>query len=207
MDQLKLAKYFLLLNDSQLHSIKSGNEQAFEQLFRAQYPILCGYARKYLDDSDQAEEVVQEMFFNFWQKREKVEINISLEAYLFRSVRNSCLNYLKHLKIREEHRLATTEEIRRKEQEVQDNVVALELQEKIENVIDQLPPERKRIFKMSRYEELKYKEIAEKLNLSVKTVEAQMSKALKYLRQHLSEYLSVSIIIIVEFLINILGGE
>jgi len=195
------------LNNSQLHSIRTGNEQAFEQLFRAQYPALCGYARKYLDDVDQAEEVVQEMFFNFWQKKEKLEINISLEAYLFRSVRNSCLNYLKHLKIREEHRLATSHEIRKKEQEVHDSVETLELQEKIENVIEQLPPERKKIFRMSRYEELKYKEIADKLNISVKTVEAQMSKALKFLRQHLSEYLSVAIILIVEILIDILGGE
>jgi RNA polymerase sigma-70 factor (ECF subfamily) len=195
------------LNNSQLHNIKSGDEQAFEQLFRAQYPVLCGYARKYINDLDQAEEIVQEMFFNFWQKKEKLEINISVEAYLFRSVRNSCLNYLKHLKIREEHRLATTQEIKKKEQEVHDNVVALELQEKIESVIEQLPPERKKIFKMSRYEELKYKEIAEKLNLSVKTVEVQMSKALKYLRQHLSEYMSVAIIMILEILINILGGE
>ena len=195
------------MNNSQLHNIKSGDEQAFEQLFRAQYPVLCGYARKYIDDLDQAEEIVQEMFFNFWQKKENLEINISVEAYLFRSVRNSCLNYLKHLKIREEHRLATSQEIRKKEQEVHDSVVALELQEKIESVIEQLPPERKKIFKMSRYEELKYKEIADKLNLSVKTVEVQMSKALKYLRQHLSEYMSIAIIVILEILINILGGE
>lgn len=195
------------MSNSQLHSIRSGDEQAFEQLFRAQYPVLCGYARKYLNDIDQAEEVVQEMFFNFWQKKEKLDINISIEAYLFRSVRNSCLNYLKHLKIREEHRLATNQELRKKEQEVHDNVVALELQEQIENVIDQLPPERKKIFKMSRYEELKYKEIAEKLNLSVKTVEAQMGKALKHLRLHLADYLSVTIIFIIEAIINILGGE
>lgn len=195
------------MNNSILNHIKDGDEQAFEKLFKDQYPILCGYARKYLDDVDQAEEIVQEMFFNFWQKRTKMDINISLEAYLFRSVRNSCLNYLKHLKIREEHRLATNQEIRQKEQEIHDTVVVLELQEKIERVIDQLPPERKRIFKMSRYEELKYKEIAEKLNLSVKTIEAQMGKALKFLRIHLSDYLSFFIIFIAEFLINILGGE
>jgi len=195
------------LSNSLLHNIQSGNEQAFEQLFRSQYPILCGYARKYLDDTDQAEEVVQEMFFNFWQKKDQLEINISVEAYLFRSVRNSCLNYLKHLKIREEHRLATAHEIRQKEQSIHDNVEALELQEKIESVIAKLPPERQKIFKMSRYEELKYKEIAEKLNLSIKTVEVQMSKALKFLRQHLSEYLSLAIILVLKILINILGGE
>ena len=125
-----------MLNNSQLHRIKSGDEQAFEKLFKAQYPALCGYARKYLEDLDQAEEVVQEMFFNFWQKREKIEINISAEAYLFRSVRNSCLNYLKHLKIREEHRLATSEEIRRKEQEVQAALFA-ELRDTYDVVIHQ----------------------------------------------------------------------
>ena len=195
------------MDTSLLHSIKKGDEQVFEKLFKDQYPVLCGYARKYLDDTDQAEEIVQEMFFNFWRKREKMNINTSVEAYLFRSVRNACLNYLKHLKIREEYRLATNQEIRQKEQEVHDNVIALELQERIEHVIDQLPPERKRIFKMSRYEELKYKEIAEKLNLSVKTIEAQMSKALKFLRLQLSDYLSMFIIFIIEILINIIGGE
>ncbi len=156
---------------------------------------------------DQAEEIVQEMFFNFWQKREKTEISISLEAYLFRSVRNACLNYLKHLKIREQYRLATNQELRNKEQEVHDHVVALELHDRIENAIDQLPTERRRIFKMSRYEELKYKEIAERLGISVKTVEVQMSKALKFLRQHLSDYLSIFIIFMAQILINILGGE
>ena len=98
-------------------------------------------------------------------------------------------------------------EIRKKEQVIHDNVVAMELQERIENIIDQLPPERKKIFKMSRHEELKYKEIGAKLNISVKTVEAQMSKALKYLRVHLSDYLSLFLVFILEVLINILGGE
>jgi RNA polymerase sigma-70 factor (ECF subfamily) len=97
------------LNNSQLHLIKSGDEQAFEQLFKTHYPALCGYARKYFGDLDQAEEIVQKMFFNFWQKRDKVKINISAEAYRLKSVRNSCLN---HLKIREEHRLASNEQIR-----------------------------------------------------------------------------------------------
>lgn len=195
------------MNSSLLYSIRSGDEKAFETLFKDQYPILCGYARKYLNDVDQAEEIVQEMFFSFWQKKEKLEINTSLEAYLFRSVRNACLNYLKHMKIREQYKLANNQEIRQKEQEIHDYVVAIELQERIENVIDQLPPKRKKIFKMSRFEELKYKEIAEKLNISVKTVEAQLSKALKFLRLHLSDYLSLFIIFILEILINILGGE
>ena len=195
------------MNSHQLISIQSGDEQVFEQLFRKQYPILCGYAGKYINDQDQAEEIVQEMFFKFWQKKERLDINTSIEAYLFRSVRNSCLNYLKHLKIREEHRLATNSEQRKKEMEVHDTMEALELQERIDQAVEQLPPERKKIFKMSRNEDLKYKEIAEKLNLSIKTVEVQMSKALKHLRSHLSDYLSLIIILSLEILINILGGE
>ncbi len=195
------------MSTSPLHNIQSGDEKAFELLFKAQYPVLCGYARKYLDDTDHAEEIVQEMFFNFWQKKEKLEISTSLEAYLFRSVRNACLNYLKHLKVREEYRLATNQELLRKEQEIHDHVVGLELQDKIDQVISQLPPERQKIFKMSRFDELKYKEIAEKLNLSVKTVEVQMSKALKFLRLHLAEYLSLVILFILEVLILFLGGE
>ena len=195
------------MNTSLIHSIRTGDEKVFEKLFKDHYPVLCGYAKKYINDIDQAEEIVQDMFFNFWQKRDKMDINISVEAYLFRSVRNSCLNYLKHLKVREEHRLATNIELKRKEQEVYDNVVALELQERIDRVIEQLPKERKRIFKMSRYEELKYKEIAERLNLSVKTVEAQMSKALKFLRLQLSDYLSLFIVFVLDILIYFLGGE
>ena len=192
---------------SSLHSIQSGNEKAFEELFKTQYPALCGYARKYLEDIDQAEEIVQEMFFNFWQKKETMKINTSLEAYLFRSVRNACLNYLKHLKIQEQYKLANNQEIKQKEQEIHDTVVAMELEEKIEQIIDQLPPERQKVFKMSRHEELKYKEIAQKLNISIKTVEVQMSKALKFLRMHLSDYLSLVFIYILELFIKILGGE
>lgn len=192
---------------SSLHSIQSGNEKAFEELFKTQYPALCGYARKYLEDIDQAEEIVQEMFFNFWQKKENMKINTSLEAYLFRSVRNACLNYLKHLKIQEQYKLANNQEIKQKEQEIHDTVVAMELEEKIEQIIDQLPPERQKVFKMSRHEELKYKEIAQKLNISIKTVEVQMSKALKFLRMHLSDYLSLVFIYVLELFIKILGGE
>lgn len=192
---------------SSLHSIQSGNEKAFEELFKSQYPALCGYARKYLEDIDQAEEIVQEMFFNFWQKKETMKINTSLEAYLFRSVRNACLNYLKHLKIQEQYKLANNQQIKQKEQEIHDTVVAMELEEKIEQIIDQLPPERQKVFKMSRHEELKYKEIAQKLNISIKTVEVQMSKALKFLRMHLSDYLSLVFIYILELSIKILGGE
>ncbi len=155
---------------------------------------MCGYVSRYVDDPDQAEEIVQEVFYNFWNKRSEIFITGSLESYLFRAARNSSLNYIKHLKVR--HEYATAREVLMKEEEsrVTDEVVELELHQKIDECIEQLPAERQRIFKMSRFEGLKNKEIAEKLNISIKTVEAQMGKALKYLRENLVDYLSVLLI-------------
>jgi RNA polymerase sigma-70 factor (ECF subfamily) len=152
---------------------------------------MCGYAKKYLSDLDQAEEIVQDIFFNFWSKRHNLQISTSLEAYLFRSVRNSCLNFLKHLKVREQYKLANEQSIKNEEKNVQDQVIALELQDKIDTCVEQLPPERKKIFKMSRYEGFKYREIADELGISIKTVEVQMGKALKFMREQLVDFLPV----------------
>jgi RNA polymerase sigma-70 factor, ECF subfamily len=183
-----------------LHKIKNGDEAAFKELFLLHYAALCGYAKKFIDDLDQAEEVVQDLFFNLWQKREKIEINTSLEAYLYRSVRNSCLNLLKHYKIRDTYKVANQKAIRESEGVHSDSVVENELQESIELAIESLPPERKKIFKMNRLEGMKYKEIADELGISIKTVEAQMSKALKHLRDRLADYFVWNLVIMVELL-------
>lgn len=171
-----------------LDKIRNGDENAFRELFLLQYAGLCAYANKYVNDVDQAEEVVQDLFFNIWKKRDKLEINLSIEAYLFRSVRNACLNILKHIRIREIYKVAHEQEIRESESNQANTLEAGELEEAIEIAIESMPPERKRIFKMSRIDGLKYREIADILNLSVKTVEAQMGKALKYLRDTLEDY-------------------
>lgn len=189
-----------------VEQIRSGNQLAFESVFRQHYKGMCGYAAKYLSDLDQAEEIVQDIFFNFWNKKENLHINTSLEAYLFRSVRNACLNFLKHLKIREQYKLANERLIQEEEKNVQDNVIALELQEKIDSCVAQLPPERQKIFKMSRYEGLKYREIAEKLGISIKTVEVQMGKSLKFMREQLVDFLPV-IYIFINWVLDILGKE
>lgn len=171
--------------------IRSGDESAFEQLFRQQYRGMVGYASKYLYDVDEAEEIVQEVFFNYWNKRKSLEITGSIEAYLFRAVRNSCLNYLKHQQVKNQYVQAQEKPLQEEESRTSDRVVELELQQKIDDCIEQLPPERQRIFKLSRYEGLKYKEIADQMGLSVKTIENQMGKALKFLRENLTEYLPV----------------
>ncbi|GAA0890838.1 RNA polymerase sigma-70 factor [Fulvivirga kasyanovii] len=176
--------------------IRSGDEQAFEVLFKRHYAGMCGYAFRYVEDNAQAEEVVQDVFLNFWEKRLTLEITGSIEAYLYRSVRNACLNHIKHTKVKLRYAESQVMSLSETDNQVSDKVVELELREKIDICVDQLPPERKRIFKLSREEGLKYKEIAGQLGLSVKTVEAQMGKALKFLRENLMEYLPVLAILV-----------
>ena len=180
------------------------DEKSFEQLFRVQYAPLCGYARKYIDDPDQSEEVVQEVFVNLWQKRDSIEVTSTIESYLFRSVRNTCLNILKHFKVREKHKDGITTSYDNSSNQADNRVLELELMNQIEELISGLPPERQKVFKLSRFEGMKYKEIAEELGISVKTVEAQMGKALKYLRENLSEYLPVIMIAIIAYIFILL---
>ena len=162
--------------------------KGFEQLFHTHYNELCSYANMFLNDLDAAEEIVQELFVKFWENKEKINISSSARSYLFRSVRNSCLNFIKHQKIEESYK-KYNEEVRESESiSVDDEYEGSELEIKIRKAIDQLPPERKKVFIMSRFEGLKYKEIAEKQGISIKTVENQMGKAIKFLRQELSDY-------------------
>ncbi len=159
----------------------------FEKIFRDHYSNLCAYANHFLKDTDASEEVVQEVMYKLWMQRSAIVITGSLQSYLFRAVRNGSLNVLKHLDVREEYR-------RYREQEstgtgTADGLIITELQEKIRKAIDLLPIERRKVFIMSRYDGLTYQEIAERLNISIKTVENQMGKALKFLREELAEYL------------------
>ncbi|MEQ8242912.1 RNA polymerase sigma-70 factor [Fulvivirga sp.] len=169
--------------------IRSGDKHAFEVLFRHSYGTMCGYAKKYIADTDEAEGIVQDVFVNFWERRDAIEISDSIEAYLYRSVRNSCLNQLKHSQVKAKYAMEQVLAYKNTDAVTTDTLEDLELQQKIDACIDSLPIERRKIFKLSREDGLKYKEIANELNISIKTVENQMGKALKHLRTHLAEYL------------------
>ena len=181
--------------------IAQGNKNAFETLFKSHYANLCGYAVKYVWELEQAEEIVQDLFFNIWNKRSDLYISSSIEAYLFRAVRNACLNYLKHKKIRDNYVSAVQEHYNPGLRLDENPVETLELQTKIDEAIDSMPPERKKVFLLSRYEGLKYKEIADRLGISVKTVEVQMGKALKFLREELKEFMVILILALIEILL------
>lgn len=174
-------------------AIKAGEKQAFDALFRSYYQYLCNYAFQMLKEREASEEVVQEMFFSLWEKRQQIDIHTSPKSYLFRSVHNRCLNIIKHIDIREQYKDHNEKRIALDEQEVHSKAEENELSALIAKSVNELPTERKKIFQLSRYEGLKNKEIADTLGISIKTVENQMGKALKFLREQLSEYLPVTL--------------
>jgi RNA polymerase sigma-70 factor (ECF subfamily) len=147
---------------------------------------------KYVNDLDEARNLVHEVFITVWEKFDSLPSDTNYRSYLYTAVRNRCLNHLrdtkKHLSIEKvaEHNLSTENS----------SMEAAELEKEIELAINSLPEKCRMVFEFSRLEGLKYSEIAEKMGISVKTVEAQMSKALTVLRAHLSEFMSLVLIML-----------
>ncbi len=180
--------------DAELISgIREGSEHAFEELFRGYYPRLSRYALSLLKDLDEAEEVVQNVFLNIWEKKESLEITLSLKSYLYRAVHNFCLNRIKHLQVRDAHKDYTVYVFSEGADSLNEVLHGHELEIQIENAVKKLPEQCQLVFRMSRFEELKYQEIADRLHISVKTVENQIGKALKILRNELADYLPLMI--------------
>jgi len=171
----------------------------FEEIFRTHYSELCSYAFNFTKDLDDAEEVVQDIFVKLWDNKKNIDVKTSIKSYLYSSVRNRCLNTIKHIEIREKYKEFNKQEIELDENLQENESEKTEMEQKLRNLIDNLPEKRRRIFIMSRYNGLKYKEIAEELSISIKTVENQMGKAMKFLRQELTE-LSVIIFFVIEIL-------
>jgi RNA polymerase sigma-70 factor (ECF subfamily) len=161
----------------------------FEMVFREHYAVLCSYANQFLKDTDLSEEVVQEVMVKLWTQRATIVIESSVRSYLFRAVRNGCMNHFKHQEVRKEYQLKLDQSGRQEQPSAEDALIISELDGRIRVAIGNLPTERQKIFILSRYEGLTYLQIADKLKISVKTVENQMGKALKTLREELSDYL------------------
>lgn len=179
-----------------LVAIRQGNERVFEGVFRQFYAPLCRYARQFLPDADDAEEEVQAMFLSFWEKRDGLLITISLKSYLFRAVHNRCLNRIKHFAIREEHRQHTLYTSETTTESPVQAILGDELAERLQRAIQKLPEQCRLVFTLSRFDELKYQEIADQLGISIKTVENQIGKALRMLRAELSDYLPVALLVL-----------
>jgi RNA polymerase sigma-70 factor (ECF subfamily) len=167
--------------------INKNDEKAFEFLFNKYYGILCSFSAKLIHDDVAAEEIVQEFFVKLWEKRDQISIETSVKNYFFRSVKNLCLNFIQHNKTKIAHAQKLQSEVENNFSD-DNNYPEPDLYEKIEESINSLPEKRREIFRLSRQDGLKYHEIAQKLNISIKTVETQMSLAIKTLRDKLRNY-------------------
>ncbi len=176
--------------------IRAGDIDSFETIYLDLRPKLYAFCRKYVDDIELAKDIVQDVFFCFWEKRLLLQINTSLSAYLFQMLHNRCLNHLRNEKVR--LRYQNSIELRFKEMELsyfdelQESHVSIyfkDIEEIFKKSIDSLPESCKKIFLLSRIEGIDNKTIAETLNLSIRTVEHQNYRALKILKEHLKDYL------------------
>jgi RNA polymerase sigma-70 factor (ECF subfamily) len=163
------------------------NLNKFEQLFRELFRPLCNFALKYAGDWDEAKGLVHEVFVAVWEKFDSLPPDTQYRSYLYTAVRNRCLNYIRDKK----KNISFDRVPENLLVEIQTTLETSELEREIEMAIQSLPEKCRMVFELNRMEGLKYAQIAEKMGISVKTVEAQMSKALGIMKKHLSEFLSL----------------
>ncbi|MGQ8335804.1 RNA polymerase sigma-70 factor [Sunxiuqinia sp. A32] len=181
-----------LLRNRELHlfaEMKAGNKESFNYFFDYYYSGLCIYAKNYIGDLSASEEVVQDVFVRFWEKRQNIKIESSVRFYLYKTVYNQCLNLLKHKKIERNYRQNYLIQQNNLFEEQWSLYNESELRHVLNQAMSKLPPRCREVFELSRFENLKNKEIAEKLEITEKTVENQITKALKVLRKELKDFL------------------
>jgi RNA polymerase sigma-70 factor, ECF subfamily len=180
-----------------LQKIKQGDEKAFQYVFETHYGLLCSIASEFLKDDFLAETIVGDVILYLWEKRETIEIKSSLRSYLIKAVRNKCLNYQQLQYVVKETRFPEKEELLDSEGNyiISDShplatLLEKELEIEIEKSINSLSDECRKVFELSRFEQLKYEDIAVELNISVNTVKYHIKNALSKLRADLSKYIS-----------------
>ena len=164
-----------------LHNLKMGDENAYHAVFNTYFPVLVAFANKYVNDLDLAKEIVQVVFVKLFEKRHSLEITTSIKSYLYKMVYNDCLNAINSQKITSMHYSQYARELNI-QADYHDVMEQIEKEQRIFKAIDQLPPQCKLIIQQSRFEGKKNQVIADELNISIRTVETQISKALRLLR-------------------------
>lgn len=190
MNPGQLSEYDLLL------SVKAGQERAFKELYRRFAPKLLAFAKKILSDTFAAEEVVQDTFLSVWNYRDRIDPSAAFQSLLFTIAKNNVLNVLRRRQrqLKNSHQYGLSMEISRNSTE--ENIYLEELHRVTHAVIEQLPPQRKAIFKMSRYEGKSYDEIARSMGISRDTVRLQIIKSLHTIREHVMQYGDFTILFI-----------
>ena len=193
IDQSELNDFFFL-------RFKNGDELAFEKIFKSNHRQIIGFCNQFITDWDKAQSLAQEAFINLWLNREKIETLNGIKAFLYTYAKSSCLNYIRHRKV-----ISKYEDLQLQSKEDQLNREVLEsfdfnslefteLEELIMRSINELPDQCRRVFMLSRFEGKMNKEIADDLNISIKSVEANITRALKTLRTDLADYLPVILV-------------
>ncbi len=193
--QIKVVKINIYSDtDRLMQDLQAGNGEAYRYLFSTYYPRLHRYAMHFILDADTVDDILQDSFLRFWEKRDVITFT-SIQALLFRIVRNNCLNHLRDKAIQEKHtihapddnetweRLYNTDLLGNPDNEL----LYKELRQQIESVLSELPERSREIFEISRFEGLKNREIAERLGISVKIVERHISRALKLLNERFKD--------------------
>lgn len=178
--------------------LKDGNQASFQKLYAAYAPKLFGFSRKYLKSQEDAEEIVQEVFLRIWEKKENIDENQSFSSYIIQAAKHRIYNGFRK-RVNEQAYLdflIHADDVSRNFTEL--DVEYHEIKSKAENAISAMPPKRQEIFRLSRESGLKNKEIAEKLQISIKTVENQMGQALKYLREELIAYQMIIFLFLIQ---------
>ncbi|MEM7549779.1 MAG: RNA polymerase sigma-70 factor [Bacteroidota bacterium] len=172
-----------------IQAIKNGDKEAFEQVFKQYYNALFNLSKGILKDEAIAEEQVQEVFIKLWERKEELQADIKLFPYLLTSVRNRSYNYVRDHTVAQkyvDHQLQQyREQIFNQDYEQYSDEIIL----KLNKVIDQLPDKCREVFKLSRFENLSHKEISKRLNISTKTIENHITKAMKVIRAQMTQLL------------------
>lgn len=172
-----------------LELLSKGNEKAFDQIFMAYFPRLRFFLSGLLADDDEAENIAQDLFYRLWQNRSKLAHVKNFNAYLFRMAKNAALNYIERNNLHHHFVEISLENEHYHHREETDEVLIInEIQLAINHTIEHMPPQRREVFRMSRFEGLTNEEIAQELMISKRTVETHISAALSDLRKGIADY-------------------
>ncbi len=179
----------MIYSDKSLHKIvkdlRKGDKQALDEIYKFFYPKLYVFAKSFLKVEDDINDILQDVFVKLWLSREKIGKVETFNSYLFTIAKNAIVSYFREKSKDQKFEARVKEILVSAENEYNDELEYRDLKQNLESIIDQLPDKRKQIFKLSREEGLSNKEIAEKLDISVKTVEDHMRHALRFIRKHL----------------------
>lgn len=194
----------IMFDKIDFEKFRQGNEEAYGKIFHKYYAPLCSFAQHYISDKAACEDIVQEVLIAVWQKRNEFNNVNTFKNYLYSAVKNKALNSIKHSKVKEKHQ----KEIRFLESGsfFTDNLIEEETHAILFECYNALPEQCQKVFKLSYFEDLKLKEVAEKLNVSVNTVKTQKYRALKIIREKF-ELINKNIIMVISYLSQKIGSK